>query len=75
MCKISVFGLGYVGCVGIGCLSHLGHSVIGCDIDAGKVNRINDGVPTIVERRSAILLRKARKRDLFRRLIQRKKPF
>lgn len=64
MCKISVFGLGYVGCVGIGCLSHLGHSVIGCDIDAGKVNRINDGVPTIVERDIGDFIAEGKKKGL-----------
>ena len=50
MANISVFGLGYVGCVGVGCLAKLGHHVIGYDVDANKVNRISKGLPTIVER-------------------------
>ncbi|MCQ2089673.1 MAG: nucleotide sugar dehydrogenase [Fibrobacter sp.] len=50
MASISIFGLGYVGCVGIGCFAKLGHSVIGCDVDSNKVARIAKGLPTIVER-------------------------
>lgn len=50
MASISIFGLGYVGCVGIGCFAKLGHNVIGCDVDSNKVARIAKGLPTIVER-------------------------
>lgn len=50
MAGISVFGLGYVGCVGVGCLAKLGHAVIGCDVNVHKVNQIARGIPTIVER-------------------------
>src|SRR5690554_7225559 len=50
MANISVFGLGYVGCVGIGCFAKLGHNLIGYDIDSHKVERVSKGLATIVER-------------------------
>lgn len=48
--NISMFGLGYVGCVGMGCLASKGHKVIGVDVSEEKVNLINRGIPTIVEK-------------------------
>ena len=48
--KISVFGLGYVGCVGIGCLAKMGNHIIGVDVDQNKINNINKGKATIVEK-------------------------
>lgn len=48
--RISIFGLGYVGCVSLGCLAKNGHTVIGVDINDIKVDMINRGVPTIVEK-------------------------
>ncbi len=48
--KIAVFGLGYVGCVGIGCLAQNGHEIIGVDVSDDKINLINQGLPTIIEK-------------------------
>jgi GDP-mannose 6-dehydrogenase len=46
---ISVFGLGYVGCVSVACLAQAGHRVIGVDVRESKVELVMRGVATIVE--------------------------
>jgi GDP-mannose 6-dehydrogenase len=47
--RISVFGLGYVGCVSSACFSDSGHEVIGVDTNVLKVQIINDGRSPVVE--------------------------
>lgn len=47
--KISIIGLGYVGCVSLGCLSKIGFSLIGVDNQMDKVTTIKDGNATVIE--------------------------
>ena len=47
--SVSVFGLGYVGCVSAACFAKEGHAVVGVDVSSAKVDMIQRGQATIVE--------------------------
>jgi GDP-mannose 6-dehydrogenase len=54
--RVSVFGLGYVGCVTAACLARAGHRVIGVDVNPEKVAMVNAGRSPLVEPGLAELL-------------------
>jgi len=49
MMRVSVFGLGYVGCVTAAGLARAGHEVIGVDVNEEKLGMVNTGVSPVVE--------------------------
>jgi GDP-mannose 6-dehydrogenase len=46
---VSIFGLGYVGCVTAGCLASDAVRVIGVDVNQSKVGQLNSGVSPVTE--------------------------
>jgi GDP-mannose 6-dehydrogenase len=49
--RISVFGLGYVGCVSAACLADRGHEVVGVDVSEAKLDLLRRGQAPVVEER------------------------
>jgi GDP-mannose 6-dehydrogenase len=47
--RVSIFGLGYVGCVTAACLARDGHEVFGVDVNPDKVAMINAGQSPVIE--------------------------
>ena len=47
--KISIFGLGYVGIVSLGCLYSEGYKIIAVDIDSTKLELLRKGISPIIE--------------------------
>jgi len=47
--KISVFGTGYVGLATGVCFADMGYSVMSLDVEPEKVEKLNQGIPTIFE--------------------------
>ena len=47
--RVSVFGLGYVGCVSAAAFANDGHEVVGIDVNPDKVDSVNAGRSPIVE--------------------------
>jgi GDP-mannose 6-dehydrogenase len=48
--RISIFGLGYVGCVSAACFARQGHDVVGVDVNAAKRDILMSGRSPVVER-------------------------
>lgn len=47
--QISVFGLGYVGCITAACLAREGHGVTGVDVNEAKVRALQEGLSPLLE--------------------------
>jgi len=60
--RISVFGLGYVGCVSAACLAQNGHDVLGLDVNPQKVELVRHGRAPVIEQGLDALMRRAVKR-------------
>lgn len=57
--RISVFGMGYVGCVSGACLAEMGHSIVAVEPNPIKVEMINEGRSPVIEKGLDELIAKA----------------
>src|SRR5262245_683024 len=48
--RISIFGLGYVGCVSAACFAKNGHTVVGVDVAPAKRQILMEGRSPVVEK-------------------------
>ena len=64
--NVSIFGLGYVGSVTAACLAHQGHTVVGVDSNAAKVDSLESGKSPIIEKALDELISSARKESRLR---------
>ncbi|HXG66242.1 MAG TPA: nucleotide sugar dehydrogenase [Blastocatellia bacterium] len=64
--RLSVFGLGYVGCISAACFAEDGNEVIGVDVNPLKVEIINGGRSPIVEPGAEELIGRAVKAERLR---------
>jgi UDPglucose 6-dehydrogenase len=49
MTRMTVIGCGYLGAVHAACMAQLGHDVLGIDVDAAKIGKLNDGIAPFFE--------------------------
>lgn len=71
--RISVFGLGYVGCVTGACLADIGNYVIGVDSNVTKISLVNEGKSPVIEAEIQKTIEKVVKKKLFIANIEWKK--
>lgn len=73
--RVSLFGLGYVGCVTAACLAKCDHEAWGVDVSADKVAMVNAGKSPITERGLAELIAAKRDHRSVEALPRQKKDF
>jgi GDP-mannose 6-dehydrogenase len=64
--NITVYGLGYVGCVTGACFADMGHKVTGVDPNPNKIQLINSGRSTIIEEGIQEIIEKVVREGSFR---------